>query len=185
MESTHRREGPGKSSRERLLEGFPPQLAPPSLQGGCQRGSADSRCPGTRGGISTSFLRVSHWPFFPGQKRVPTAILLGQRGLSASKPRSGVLDWLEPLSGSPDVSYRLSSQQHLLELSSSLGLFPNTLPGCPPPQGKPALSTTLLTTFSQSSIWSNRLWKKELGKGSESEGKKRSLALCFQVSRAL
>lgn len=36
MESTHSREGPGKSSRERLLEGFPPQLAPPSLQGGRQ-----------------------------------------------------------------------------------------------------------------------------------------------------
>lgn len=30
-ESTHRREVPGKSSRERLLEGLPPMLAPPIL----------------------------------------------------------------------------------------------------------------------------------------------------------
>lgn len=105
MESTHRREGPGKSSRERLLEGFPPQLAPPSLRGRLSRGCADLRCPGTRRSISTSVLRVSHWPFFPGQKRVPTAILLRQRGLSPSKPRSGVLDWLEPFSGGPDISW--------------------------------------------------------------------------------
>lgn len=31
MEPTHRREAPGKSCRERLLEGLPPMLAPPSL----------------------------------------------------------------------------------------------------------------------------------------------------------
>lgn len=46
MESTHRREGPGKSSRERLLEGFPPQLAPPSLQGGCQEAALTVDAPG-------------------------------------------------------------------------------------------------------------------------------------------
>lgn len=36
MESTPRREGPGKGSQERLLEGLPPLPAPPSLPSSCQ-----------------------------------------------------------------------------------------------------------------------------------------------------
>lgn len=73
--------------------------------------------------------------FLPGTETGSYCNLTPPTGLSPSKPRSGVLDCLEPLSGGPDVSYRLSSQ-HLLELSNRLGLFPPNPSWMPATPGK-------------------------------------------------